>query len=198
MIKHSRENCKDEDLIAAVRSLNNANSDSAIKHIYKTNYSSVKNHILKNSGTEMDAADIFQDTIVVWYNAVRSGDFKGDSSIKTFLFAVSKNLWLKELRKKSKNFNIKESEGYESHQIPEPLKNSIDHYRILKETMNKLSQECKNLLIDFYFNKHSMNKIMTTFGLSSEQVAKNKKYKCMQNLMKIFKVKGITKNQIFE
>lgn len=71
--------------------------NKAYEIIYKFYYPSVKNFITKNSGCEEDAQDIFQETILVLLEKVPKKDFNLTSSLKTYIFAISSNLWLKRL-----------------------------------------------------------------------------------------------------
>jgi RNA polymerase sigma factor (sigma-70 family) len=60
----------------------------------------LENYVLNNNGSRDDAADVIQETIVAFIEIVEQGKFRGDSSIKSFLFAITRNVWLTELRKK--------------------------------------------------------------------------------------------------
>ena len=63
---------------------------------------SVKKYISANSGTADDAKDIFQDALVILYKNVQSESFTLSVPLKTYLLAVTKNLWLQELRRRNK------------------------------------------------------------------------------------------------
>lgn len=76
--------------------------NKAYEILYQFYYPSVKNFITKNSGSEEDAEDIFQETILVLLEKVPKTDFNLTSSLKTYIFAISSNLWLKKLRDGSK------------------------------------------------------------------------------------------------
>lgn len=71
--------------------------------IYQQHFPSIKRYILNNSGTEADAEDIFQDAMVVILEKYMLDDFKLTATLKTYIYAVSKNLWLKKLRTKKGN-----------------------------------------------------------------------------------------------
>src|SRR5690606_32505039 len=71
---------------------------SAYEWVYKKYYPSISRFILQNNGNEGDAEDIFQESIVVLYQKVTTPDFQLTSALKTFLFSIAKNLWLKKLR----------------------------------------------------------------------------------------------------
>ncbi len=191
-------NLSDKNILEAIISTDKIRSDQALKQVYRTFFSTIESYILANSGNTEHAADIFQEAVVVWYNLVKSGKFRLDSSIKTFLYSVAKNLWLKQLRKKRQNSSqimaVETSAEFEMNEYGE---HKISVTQLLKITLNELGDGCQKVLVGFYFDKLSMNGIMKSTGLSSEQAARNKKYKCMLQLMKIFESKGITKEIVF-
>ncbi len=91
-------NQSDKETFLGLKSKDN----QAYEILYKFYYPSVKNFILKNNGNEDDAKDIFQETIIVLLEKVPKDDFNLTSSLKTFIFAISSNLWLKRLREANK------------------------------------------------------------------------------------------------
>jgi len=68
--------------------------DAAIRFIYREYYGMLENYVLNNNGSRDDAADVIQETIVAFIEIVEQGKFRGDSSIKSFLFASSSKEWV--------------------------------------------------------------------------------------------------------
>src|ERR1700741_4892628 len=54
--------------------------------------------IINNNGTSDDAKDIFQEAMIVLYEKARSGTFELSCQIKTYVYSVSRRLWLKRLQ----------------------------------------------------------------------------------------------------
>ena len=68
--------------------------------LYKQYYTMVKNFILKNNGDETVVDDIMQDSVIaVWKNVNTKEDFTLHSKLSTYIMAIAKNLWFKELKK---------------------------------------------------------------------------------------------------
>ena len=66
--------------------------------IYQSYFDSVYRYALSLSGSSQTAEEITQET---FFKAMRSLDqFQGKSSLKSWLCAIAKNLWLSEQRKK--------------------------------------------------------------------------------------------------
>src|SRR6516225_9821011 len=57
----------------------------------------VQSLILNNNGNREDAKDIFQEAIIVLYEKSKSDSFQLSCLIKTYVYSVSRRLWLKRL-----------------------------------------------------------------------------------------------------
>jgi len=95
--------------------------------------------------------------------------FSGNSSIKTYLFAIGKHLAFQMLRKRSREQHISFEEVAEIiTDDEEPLQHAlenIENKQYLKETMQELKEEYRAVLILLYFENmsyiqagHAMNK----------------------------------------
>ena len=74
------------------------NDRKSVQTIYKDNYNMVQSLIINNNGTSDDAKDVFQEAMIVLYEKVRAGNFELSCLIKTYLYSVSRRLWLKRLQ----------------------------------------------------------------------------------------------------
>jgi DNA-directed RNA polymerase specialized sigma24 family protein len=68
----------------------------ALKGLYDM-FPAVNQYIKTNSGFADDARDVFQDTLVVLYKKVHSGDLTLTVPLKVYLLAIAKNCWLQKL-----------------------------------------------------------------------------------------------------
>ena len=81
-------------------------TNDVVSYIYKSSFPSILHLILANNGTEDEAKDIFQEAVMVLYDKVLQHDFVLRSKISTFLYAVCRRLWLKQLRKRDHTVNL--------------------------------------------------------------------------------------------
>src|SRR6185436_11226786 len=72
--------------------------NAAFERLHKDCFPIVAKYVKQNSGSRQDAEDIFQEAIIVLLNNIRHPGFQLTASLKTYLFSISKNLWLKKLR----------------------------------------------------------------------------------------------------
>ena len=166
-----------------------ANNDKkALETIYKDNFNMVQSLIINNNGSSDDAKDIFQETIIVLYEKVRSGTFELNCQIKTFVYSVSRRLWLKRLQQQNRYSSPGDSmenvvavdEDIEAHE----QRNT--EFEMMEKAINNLGEPCKSLLEAYYLQKLNMQVISANFGYTNADNAKNQKYKCLMRLKKIF------------
>ncbi|WP_317163262.1 RNA polymerase sigma factor [Sphingobacterium composti Ten et al. 2007 non Yoo et al. 2007] len=161
-----------------------------INKIYKVFYPSIAHMIISNNGTDDEAKDIFQEAVMVLYDKITQQKFELNSKLSTFLYAVSRRLWLKQLARKGHSRNTSDISDFEDilHveediQQHQEIENKFDQ---MNEAMNQLGEPCQTLLKDFYIKNLSMRDITDKFGYTNSDNAKTQKYKCLQRLKKIF------------
>jgi RNA polymerase sigma factor (sigma-70 family) len=173
----------DDELIAAIQLP--LGIDEAIKYMYREYYEGSKIYICQNSGNEEDAQDIFQEVLVAFIRLVQNNKFRGESSVKTFLYAMNRNIWLNELKKRSRaerRDTVFESEKEKEIADVSYFIAQSEMQKKLLDIMDMLGETCKKILLAFYYENLSMKEILTTLDYESEQAVRNKKCKCLKKL----------------
>jgi RNA polymerase sigma factor (sigma-70 family) len=144
--------------------------------------------IVNNNGDEDDAKDVYQETIIVLYNKIKSGDFELTSKLKTYIYSVSRRIWLKKLSQQSKKTNnVSEFEDVIAVEEDVELHEEKDlQFDKMEAALSHLGEPCKTIIQDFYINNLSMQDISEKFGYTNTDNAKTQKYKCLQRLKKLF------------
>jgi RNA polymerase sigma factor (sigma-70 family) len=164
------------------------NEKSAIEAIYQDNYTLIQNLIVQNNGTEDDARDIFQEAMIVLYEQARSSDFVLTCALRTYIYSVSRRLWLKKLQQ-NRRFETPVESLEETVPVEEDMATheKLNHqYVIMRTAMGKIGEPCKSLLEAFYVHHKNMLDIAAFFGYTNADNAKNQKYKCLMRLKKLF------------
>lgn len=164
------------------------NSVDALNKLYVAYFPMVLQFILNNNGDEDDAKDVYQEAIIVLYNKIKSGSFELSSKLKTYIYSVSRRIWLKKLAQHSKKTsNISDfedvlvvEEDMEQHEQKDM------QFDKMKVALESLGEPCKTIIEDFYINNQSMQEICEKFGYTNADNAKTQKYKCLQRLKKLF------------
>lgn len=177
------KNYNDDQLLLLIR--NETNIDDAIKYLYKQYFTGLSIYVQQYDGNKQDAEDIFQETIVAFIELVQQNKFRGDASIKTLLFAINKNTWLNELKRRSRAGLREEKFEIARDNIDEGIETYIAGREARKKVLDildKTGEGCKKILLAFYYENLSMKEIATMTNYENEQVLRNKKYKCLKHL----------------
>ena len=160
----------------------------AIEIIYKDHFNSIQALIINNNGSSDDAKDIFQEALIVLYEKVRSGSFELNCQIKTYLYSVSKRLWLKKLSVSNRFVSSAEDPAstYPVEDEIEAHEKRDAEFDMMEKAIAGLGEPCKRLLEAYYLKKQNMQVIAASFGYTNADNAKNQKYKCLLRLKKIF------------
>lgn len=173
----------DEELIQMIRG--KTMQSQAINQLYEQHYGMLEQMILQNSGSHDDAADMIQESMLVLVQMIIKDKFRGESSIKSILYSIAKNKWITEIRKKSSSQIRNEKFHTDAEQstpdITEAIAKQEDLNYIIK-LFDQLGETCRKILLLFYFEDYSMAEICKRLEFSSEQVLRNKKYKCLKSL----------------
>jgi RNA polymerase sigma factor (sigma-70 family) len=160
----------------------------AVETIYRSNFNLVQSLVINNHGSVDDAKDIFQEVMIVLYEKARSGDFELNCQIRTFVYSVSRRLWLKRLQQQ----NRFTSSG-DSMEPVVPIEEDIEEhdrrnieFDMMENAISHLGEPCKSLIEAYYLQKQTMQEIAARFGYTNADNAKNQKYKCLMRLKKIF------------
>lgn len=165
-----------------------ASDKKAVETIYKDNFNTIQALIINNNGSADDARDIFQESMIVLYEKAKSGSFELNCQIKTFLYSVSRRLWLKRLQQQNRF-----SSPGDSMEPVVPVEEDLEEHErrnaefdMMEKAISHLGEPCKSLIEAYYLQKQSMQAIAANFGYTNADNAKNQKYKCLMRLKKIF------------
>ncbi|MBL7745041.1 MAG: sigma-70 family RNA polymerase sigma factor [Chitinophagaceae bacterium] len=143
--------------------------------------------IINNNGSADDAKDIFQEAMIVLYEKARSGNFELNCQIKTYVYSVSRRLWLKKLQQASRYGEIGDTDNVVpvEEDVEDHEKKNLE-FEMMEKAIGSLGEPCKSLLEAFYLQKKNMQEIAGSFGYTNAENAKTQKYKCLMRLKKIF------------
>lgn len=132
---------------------------------------------------EPTAADVFQDAVVCLYRNIVKGKLENlTSSLKTYLFAIGKNVLRKKLQTQVAldNDDLWIVENLQAEPIDHFAEN--DRQRFVARLMNTLGEPCKSILRYYYFKGFSMEAIARAMDYKNENVVKTQKLRCLTTL----------------
>lgn len=166
----------------------------ALKQVYVTHKSAFISFLISHyRATPETALEVYQFTILRLYDNIVYGKLKVlTSSLKSYLFAIGKNIWKEQVRARQKANVTTDSllvafvanEGNQE-LTEKQLQEKESYYKKMAEGLLKMGNPCKSLLEFFYYEKWSMQQIADALNFKNSNVAKTKKVKCLKRLKAI-------------
>ena len=155
--------------------------------LYKRNIGPISSYITRNNGTTADVEDMLQETLVIFWQQAQKADFVLSSKLDTYLYAIAKNLWLKQLRKNSRTTYIEFENDHSPDMADTMVEYTDDKYAVLSQYMHEIGETCRTLLSLFYFEQWDMVQIAEKMQFANADTAKAKKYQCKKKLESLIK-----------
>ncbi|MFT3826929.1 MAG: sigma-70 family RNA polymerase sigma factor [Chitinophagaceae bacterium] len=162
------------------------NDTQVVQEIYRRFANPVKFYIIKNQGSEDDAADIFQESIMDIYNQARHKNLQLTCPFEPFLLLVCKRKWLNELKKRGRTPVTNAGDdlsgiGEDVFATAEQVEKEESKIRVFTEQFERLGEKCKEIL-RMSMTGEAQEKIADLLGVTYGYLRK-KKSECMATLL---------------
>ena len=163
-----------------------------VKEIYNRFAAKVKTYIIQNSGSEDDAADIFQESLIDIYQQAQYKGLQLTCPFEPFLLLVCKRKWLNELKKRGRQGVTKGTQdlseiGEDVLAIAEQMQLQDDKAKLFMQVFEKLGERCREIISKCLGNK-PQEEVAEELGVSYAYLRK-KKSECTAELVKMIKIK---------
>jgi len=170
-----------------IQGLRQKKSES-IRYLYKEFFPVIRSIVERNSGNRQDSEDVFHDGLIVLYMRSQNKTFTLKSSLKTYFYAVCRNLWLQRLERK---YRLLYQADFEIHEDSEEYatddqyvrEEQLEKMRLYHQHFFNLPLDCQALL-KLFFRKVPLKEIAKVLGFKDENYAKTRKYMCKNMLRK--------------
>lgn len=182
-----------EAIIEGIRN----NDNTVLQYVYRKYFPKIKFFVLKNSGNDEEAKDVFQDAIILIYKKIINNSLSLDYSFQTYIYSVCRYIWLKQLKEKNKKpMNIfDEVDIVDLEDEIKDLYYETERFKLYQYHFNKLNKDCQKVL-RLFLKKVSLEDIASEMGYSSGKYAKKRKYVCKEKLIK--SIQNDSKYKIFK
>ncbi len=157
--------------------------DQTLNWLYDNYLETVRHHVLKNSGSDADVSDVFQESIITIYRQISENELKLTTDLKGYFFGIARNIWSAQLRKKSRNTEIESD-------YPDEGDNESGNpvlERIVSRAFKLLSDDSQTILT-LFSEGYSYQEIASRMNLKNETYARRKKYLSKETLMEFVKL----------
>jgi RNA polymerase sigma factor (sigma-70 family) len=146
--------------------------------------------------SEEDSKDIYQESVILLYEKLQDQAFALHAKVSTYLYSVCERKGLEHHRQqKRKTALSREAQSrvalsrealsgeMKTNPTVEDATKMPDDEQI-RTAIQSLGYPCKELLAAFYYHKEKLKDLYVEMGYSSENTAKQAKFKCMKRLKK--------------
>ncbi len=179
-LKNDLLNLETSAIIEAIK----AGSEKILFQLYESYRDEFVSWAIRNHQISIEEAkDVFQEAIVGLYKNVKSGRADSlESSIKTYLFGIGKNIILNLLKRKGIETKIYK-QFTESQETESPDYYDREHLvSLVSRIYRALGSPCKEVLELYYEKGFDMESVAMRLGYKNADVAKKKKYECLKSL----------------
>jgi RNA polymerase sigma factor (sigma-70 family) len=136
-----------------------------------------------------DLHDVYQDTIIAFYENILSGRLTElTSSLKTYIFSIGKYSIYNNLKKKGKTVAL-DKEYLESLDLV-AIDSHFEHTEKsvkVKKALEKLGDRCQRILVLFYYHSYTIEALKNELEYKNENVVRSHKSRCLKHLKDLIK-----------
>ena len=156
--------------------------EDIVQGIYQELYPKIRKYVVSNGGTEEDARDLMQKSLMQMVVRAKVRGLEIKTSFEGYLFITAKNFWLRMVKKRNQEVTNYELSALQSEE-QEIADSAVEQekWELFEEKLAVLSENCRRLL-GFFFKKLSYKEIAVEMEYSNENVVKQRMFKCKQKL----------------
>lgn len=161
-------------------------------HLYEKAFPHVATFVRKRGGSLDDARDIFQDSLVIYYEKCLN---KPEPVIDeaAYLSGIAKHLWYKKFKEQQ---HYTDAEDYHFDLMEEENEPKVSP--TLLAYLEISGKKCLELLKSFYYDHLNMKEVAQKFGFSGERSATAQKFKCLEKVREAVKKQSLKKSDFYE
>jgi RNA polymerase sigma-70 factor (ECF subfamily) len=160
-------------------------SQSELKEIIKKYRPIVSLRVRKSLGTHIpDWEDVVNEIMVNTLEKIKSGTFRGDSSIGTFIYTITSRRIVDFIRKKNKVLQY----APEPSSFPAPHKNieSKERSKFVAKYLENLQPKYREIIYLYYYKELTRQEVAKKIGIPPRRVSERANYarKLLKKMMK--------------
>lgn len=172
---------RDQHLLELIR----AGDRAGLVRLYDDNRRPIVSHVTRNGGTTDEAEDVLQESVVIVWDKVRTGNLELTARLSTFTFAVARRIWLRRLAQRRREPSVEaDPDVIADDTMAEPPEHE-ERIEAMRRAFDRLGEPCRTLLLLFYWEQLSMIDVAEQLGFANADVAKAKKYQCKEQLRRL-------------
>jgi hypothetical protein len=186
------------------------NEPAIFKQLYRQCFPKVAYMVKALGGNQLEAEDIFQESLVILYEKVMQEDLQLRTNPQAYLLGIAKHLWVRTQKANAHLITFQLERQIMRHLLR--LSSIYNYgrwfYRLLFmrhllrlssiRLLSVAGKKCMDLLQAFYYQHLSANQLASDFGFSSARSATAQKYKCLEKIREQVKQKQLRYEEVVD
>lgn len=169
-----------------------AKNQQVLLHLYKSYGGMVAGHVRKNSGSEEDAQEMIQVTMLELWIAVQEGRYQEQGKLDQYIYQLAANSWREELRRRRNRPQTALDDA--QLQIEDESETNLaqaivkDRYlQAVHEGIGQLGEPCQEIIQLYHLQKVSLQDVAEQLQYDYDNLRK-RIFDCRKKLKKIVEV----------
>lgn len=170
---------EDDKIIGLIKT---GKSDRALDVLYH-HYPVIRKIIIAKGGSRQQAEDIFQEALIILLRKASHANFTLTAPLGAYITGICRLLWKAEMKKKQLTVATAYTDNSGEETAERALHQALEEearIKLAEQALQQLKERCRELLLLFYSGTRKLSEIAQVMGYSSENTAKNQKYKCLE------------------
>ncbi len=137
---------------------------------------------------EPDLLDLYQDTLVVFYQNLTAGKIQHlDSGVAPYLFGIGKKLIVSRRWRTRREISFDPADELFLRSLTVPGDDEPEQIwkPIFKKALDRMNETCQKIIEWFYYHDYPIEVICERLGYSSDEVTRVTKMRCLKKLREI-------------
>ena len=188
---------KEKDIIQLLKS---GERDKALELLYKFVYPNVRKYALNHGATEEDARDLFQDSVMVFFQNLFAKKLVLTDTFNPggYVMSIAKHKHIDKLRKDKNLQFVNEFSHFDEKKIEnlnfEDKIHNQEVQNLVSQVLESVGERCASLLKMVMLYDMTLREVANKLEYSNEGSAKTQLFKCRQKLILKYKDNSHLKN----
>jgi len=148
--------------------------------MYASYFPAVKKLVMNSKGNEEEARDIFQDALIIVFEKIMEDKLVLKSSLKTYMYAICRHLWLQKLPMKHRTELIDAYHEKMDYRFTAEEFLLYEEEKLFQEHFLRLKEDCRKIM-EMFFDKVSFKSIADKLKTTPGYI-KKRKFQCKEML----------------
>lgn len=169
-----------------VNNIRSGADKEAILYLYKSVFPLVKRYVRQRAGTQEEAYDVFQDSLLELYQIIINGQFQEKFTVTGYLYRMCTYKWLNKSKRDQKIEYKEELQDINMNETQVPVifdfVNSSNE-NVLQQYFGEIGNKCVELLTNTIILEHSLEETMHKMDFPSIGSVKMQHKRCKEKMI---------------